>query len=124
MKNIICFIILVSSLAFAQQHSKITRLFEKDGLDIHFIFYSYGNGIEDNGVVIFLKNKNDYSISYSFRLIFRSGKVDKTSKVTGKLKALEKRTGSKDGLYFIPYKDKRKITDVGISAVKVDKLIE
>ncbi|MGA7837263.1 MAG: hypothetical protein WB996_04810 [Ignavibacteriaceae bacterium] len=105
-----------------KQFSPLTRLFEKNGLEIYFIYYSEGNGVKNNGVVVYLANRNDYAVSYQFNLIFRAGKTDKSTLVSGSMKPLESRTGSNDGLYFIPYKDKRSITEVGISGCKVEPI--
>ena len=119
------FFILILSSSLAAQHrefSPLIKLFEKNGLEIYFIYYSEGNGIKDNGVVIFLANKNDYPVSYQFNLLFRAGKTSASTFVSGRLKTLENKTGSNEGLYFIPFRDKRSITEVGISGCKVEKL--
>lgn len=124
MNKMFFLIFLVSVFVPAQQKpfDALNKLFEKDGLDIYFIYYNEGNGVKDNGVVIYLRNRNDYSVSYNFKLNFRSGKIDKINFVEGKLKPLEERTGSNDGLYFIPFEDKRTITEVGISGCRVEKI--
>ena len=75
-------------------------------------------------MVVFLSNKNDFPVKYKFTLIFRAGKVDKQEVVEGKLKANEMITGSTSGLYFIPYQDKRTITEVGITRVSIEKISE
>ncbi len=124
MKFTIYLLLIFSFFIQAQQkeYSPLTQLFENNGLEIYFIYYSEGNGIKNNGVVVYLKNRNNYAVSYEFKLIFRAGKMDKSTLVSGKMKPLESRTGSNDGLYFIPYKDKKSITEVGISGCRVDRI--
>ncbi len=97
------------------------KLIESIGLEISFIFYSEGDGIENNGVVIFLENKNEFSIKYKFKLIFRADTLDHSENVEGFLKPGKKITGSTAGLFWIPFKDKRTITQVGIQGLKVNK---
>lgn len=124
MKTVIFLLLIFSSFAAGQQKrfSPLNKLFEKNGLEIYFIYYSEGNGIKDNGVVIFLINKNNYPVSYRFNLIFRASNFDKSLEVKGRLKALEKKTGSNDGLYYIPYGNKKAITEVGISGCRVERI--
>ena len=123
MKRIIFLIFLIAFPVNAQDKldSAFKKLIKKDGLEIYFVFYSEGNGINDNGVVIYLSNKNDYRISYHFKLIFRADTVDKFQYVSGILKPLERKTGSNEGLFFIPFKDKRTISEVGITNYRVEK---
>ena len=101
---------------------QMKKIVEKDGLGIYFLFYSEGNGIEDNGVVIYLKNDNNYKLKYTFQLVFRADEFEKEQQVTGILKAFERRTGSNDGLYFIPFTDKRNVTEVGVRELTLEKI--
>ena len=102
-------------------NAQMKKIVEKDGLGIYFLFYSEGNGIEHNGVVIYLKNENNYPVDYSFMLIFRADQTEKEQEVNGILKALERKTGSNEGLYFIPFADKRSISEVGVTKIRVNK---
>ena len=102
-------------------NAQMKKIVEKDGLGIYFLFYSEGNGIEHNGVVIYLKNENNYPVVYSFMLIFRADQTEKEQEVNGILKALERKTGSNEGLYFIPFADKRSISEVGVTKIRVNK---
>ena len=111
--------ILASGISSADGQMK--KIVEKDGLGIYFLFYHEGNGIENNGVVIYLTNKNDFPIDYSFQLIFRADESEREQEVKGSLKAMERKTGSNDGLYFIPFEDKRSIIEVGVKKIKVTK---
>lgn len=100
------------------------KLYEQNGFLVQFLFYSEGDGVHNNGVVIFLTNKNNFDISYRFNLIFRATSVDKKERVIGYLRAGEKKVGSNDGLYFIPFKNDKSITEVGISKCKVEKKLK
>ena len=95
------------------------KLFNQEGFVVSFIFYSEGDGDENNGVVIYLENKNDYNISYSFTLIFRAGATDRLRTINGTMIPREKRTGSHDELYFIPFEDGRTLSEVGIKNCKI-----
>jgi hypothetical protein len=64
---------------------------------------------------------NEFDIAYGFSLIFRATSIDKTERVNGYLKAGEKKVGSNEGLYFIPFKDDKSITEVGIKSCKVER---
>lgn len=109
--------VLICSPAYSQ----MKKIVEKDGLGIYFLFYSEGNGVENNGVVIYLENKNNYPIRYTFQLIFRTETGEKEQEVEGLLKAGERKTGSNEGLYFIPFEDKRSIIELGVKKIRVDK---
>jgi hypothetical protein len=118
--GILLAVLIVAGISFADGPMK--KIVEKDGLGIYFLFYSEGNGIEDNGVVIYLKNENDYKIGYSFNLVFRTPESEREQEVRGILNALERRTGSNDGLYFIPFSDKRSISEVGVRKIRIEKI--
>ena len=60
-------------------------------------------------------------IDYSFSLIFRADQTEKEQEVKGILKAGERKTGSNEGLYFIPFADKRSISEVGVTKIRVIK---
>jgi len=85
------------------------------------LFYSEGDGEENNSVVIYLENKNDYNISYKFKLIFCAGAIDRVKTIDGRMIPRERRTGSNDELYFIPFEDGRSLSEVGIKNCKVKR---
>ncbi len=115
-------IVACSSVSFPQDdEGPFKTLYDRNGFLVQFLFYSEGNGVHNNGVVIFLTNKNDFDISYRFNLIFRATSIDKTERVSGYLIAGEKKVGSNEGLYFIPFRDDKSITEVGISKCEVEK---
>ena len=67
--KVIIILVLIAG-GISQASGQMKKIVEKDGLGIYFLFYSEGNGIEHNGVVIYLKNENQYPINYSFILMF------------------------------------------------------
>ena len=121
----IIIIVTYSCVCFSHDsHSPFKKLYDQNGLLVQFIFYSEGNGVNNNGVVIFITNKNEIDITYSFNLVFRAITIDKIERISGYLKAGEKRVGSNDGLYFIPFEDDKSISEVGINSCKVEKQYE
>ena len=67
----IIIIVTYSSVCSSQDsHSPFKKLYDRNGFLIQFIFYSEGDGVHNNGVVIFLTNKNEFDITYSFNLGF------------------------------------------------------
>jgi hypothetical protein len=117
-----CAILLLfcSSTILSQNNDgPFKKLFNREGFVVSFIFYSEGDGDENNGVVIHLENKNNYNISFEFTLIFRAGAIDRVKTIDGRMIPLEKRTGSNDRLYFIPFEDGRSLSEVGIKSCKV-----
>ena len=114
--------LMLSNLILPQNNEgPFKKLYDNHGLIVSFIFYSEGDGEKNNGVVIYLENKNEYDILFKFALIFRAVNIDREKLTTGTLKAKEKRTGSNDGLFFIPFKDGRSLSEVGIRNVRVSK---
>jgi hypothetical protein len=121
----IIIIVAYSSVWFSQDNQDpFKKLYDQNGLLVQFLFYSEGDGVHNNGVVIFLTNKNEFDIAYSFTLVFRATSIDETETVSGYLKAGERKVGSNEGLYFIPFKDDKSITEVGISKCEVEKQVK
>lgn len=98
------------------------KLFELDGLEVRFLFYSEGNGVKDNGINVLLKNNNLHGISYSFEIIFKSGNKEHKEKITGILNANEMKTGSTAKLFFLPFNDGTQIKHVGATKIRVKKI--
>ena len=96
-------------------------LFNAEGFKVSFIFYSNADNYHD-GVVIKVHNKNNRSISYRFQLIFRSDTVDNNALVEGSLKPGETKTGSNSHLFWVPFKDGKTISEVGIRGCRVNYL--
>ena len=116
------FLILSNLIIPQNNEGPFKKLYDNNGMIVSFIFYSEGDGEKNNGEVIYLENKNNYSISFQFTLIFRAGAIDRVRAVDGTMIPREKRTGSNDGLYFIPFEDGRSLSEVGIKRCRVEKI--
>jgi len=116
------FLILSILIIPQNNESPFKKLYDNHGLMVSFIFYSEGDGEKNNGVVIYLENKNDYNISFQFTLIFRAGAIDRVRTIDGTMIPRERRTGSNDELYFIPFEDGRSLSEVGIKSCKVRRI--
>ena len=115
--------LIFSNLIIPQKNEDpFKKLYDNHGLIVSFIFYSEGDGDENNGVVIYLENKNEYNISFKFTLIFRASAIDRVRTVEGTMIPQEKRTGSNDEFYFIPFEDGRSLSEVGIKNCKVKRI--
>jgi len=119
---VLTFLIVTNLIIPQNNESPFKKLYDNHGLIVSFIFYSEGDGDENNGVVIYLENKNDHNISFQFTLIFRAGANDRVRTINSTLIPWEKRTGSNDELYFIPFKDGRSLSAVGIKSCKVRRI--
>ena len=118
------FLILSNLIIPQNNEGPFKKLYDNHGLIVSFIFYSEGDGEKNNGVVIYLENKNDYNISFQFTLIFRAGAIDRVRTIDGTMIPGEKRTGSNDGLYFIPFEDGRSLSEVGIKGCRAEKVFK
>lgn len=98
-----------------------TRIIERDGLDISYIFYSEADNV-NNGVVLRLHNRNDYPVRYAFTVIFRGPKAQSRAPVEGTLKAGEMLTGDENGLFWVPFDNRRRIGEVGLRDIEVRRL--
>ncbi|MEE9118975.1 MAG: hypothetical protein V3U02_10340 [Calditrichia bacterium] len=116
------FLILSNLIIPQNNEGPFKKLYDNHGLIVSFIFYSEGDGEKNNGVVIYLENKNDYNISFQFKLIFRVGAIDRVKTIDGRMIPRERRTGSNDELYFIPFEDGRSLSEVGIKSCKVRRI--
>lgn len=93
-------------------------LLTHDGVTFKYLFYREANNV-NNGVVILLTNTNEYAIDYRFKVVFRSGTDQHIEEVSGSLKAGESKTGDRDGLFWIPFRDEREISEVGLRGYKI-----
>jgi hypothetical protein len=121
---IICGMMLATYDGFAQQFSgeeAWKTLLEHEGLRFRYIFYPEADS-NDDGVVVMLQNLNEYCISYRFTLIFESPEGSTTADAEGTLASLEMKTGSADGLFWIPFDDGRSIGAIGLRNYAVDRI--
>ena len=106
---------------FAPLHGPWTFLIKKDSVEAYFIYYTRADNTND-GVVIKLVNNNDYAVKYNFNAVFRSDTAEVENYAEGYLKANEIKTGSKEGLFFIPFKDGNSILEVGITRFRITRI--
>ncbi|MBU1101572.1 MAG: hypothetical protein KKA84_14320 [Bacteroidetes bacterium] len=121
--KILLFITILSLSIFSSQDSGKfgwRKLADKEGLYIEFLFYSEADNT-NNGVVVKLENKNDHSVEYDFDLIFRAEDEEKTQNVKGLLLPKQILTGSNEGLFWVPFKNGKFISEVGLKNLKAGK---
>jgi len=96
-------------------------ILDMDGVRASYIVYREADN-ENNGVVILLANRNEYEVSYRFKIIFRAAGAGHVAPVSGTLKAGESKTGDGDGLFWIPFKDGRTIGEIGVRGFRITPL--
>lgn len=118
------FIFLVGVAALPAQAQKIAGewawkpLLTHEGVAFKYIFYSEADS-ENNGVVVLLINHNAYAVTYRFKIVFRAGEDEVVEEVAGDLQAGQAKTGTADGLFWIPFSGGRSIGEVGLRGYKV-----
>lgn len=100
-----------------------TPIVEKNGVRFGYIFYSKADN-QNNGVVIRLRNQNDRPVRYAFTVIFRGPGGEATARAQGRLAPGEMKTGEKDGLFWIPFTDGRRVGEVGLRGIDIVPLTE
>jgi len=100
-----------------------TPIVEKRSVHFGYIFYSHADN-ENNGVVLRLQNQNDRPVRYDFTVIFRGPSGQATARATGRLGPGEMKTGDKDGLFWIPFRDGRRVGQVGLRGIDIVPLAE
>ena len=98
-----------------------TPIVTKGGVEFTYLFYSKADN-ENNGVVIRLRNENETAVRYAFTIIFRGPAGKATAHADGDLGPGETKTGEQDGLFWIPFKDGRRIGEVGLRGIDVTPL--
>ncbi len=115
-------IIFAAGMCLAQQDTTVlnpwTTLYKSDGVEASFIYYGQSAKNSD-GVVVKMRNFNDYGVDYNFVLIFRSDTLVKQESVSGNLKAHEIKTGSSEGLFWMPFSRGTWISEVGVRSFKI-----
>lgn len=105
------------------RESAWTTIVQREGVQFSYIFYSEAD-TRNNGLVLRLLNRNEYAVRYDFTVIFRGPKGETTASSKGTLEAGEIKTGENDGLFWIPFKDGRRIGEVGLRNVDVERIQE
>lgn len=98
-----------------------TPIVERNGVRISFIFYSEADNV-NNGVVIRLRNRNDYPVGYAFTVVFRGPSAEATARAEGELGAGEMKTGESAGLFWVPFEDGSSIGEVGLRGIEVTRM--
>ena len=93
-------------------------MLKHEGVEFKYIFYAEADS-ENNGVVVMLINRNDYAVTYQFKIIFRAVGAEVLKHVSGELDAKQAKTGDADGLFWIPFPDGRSIGEVGLRGYKI-----
>ena len=98
------------------------ELFEHEGVVFKYIYYKEADALND-GVVIMLENTNEFAVKYRFKVVFRSqGAEVESPPAEGVLDAGELKTGQPQGLFWTPFKDGRKIREVGLRGYKITRI--
>ena len=112
-------VFLFASLVNAEERESVwTKLYDKNGFNVSFVFYSEADS-KNNGVVVKLINESSERIHYKFKLIMRAVDKDAETNLNGWLDPGAILTGSDNGLLFIPFKDGTSIKAVGIKGVRL-----
>lgn len=99
-----------------------TPIVEREGVQIAYLFYSEADN-ENDGVVLRLRNRNDYPVRYAFTVIFRGPQAEATAQAEGTLEAGEMKTGENDGLFWIPFDEKGySVGEIGLRGIAVSRL--
>lgn len=103
-----------------------TPLFRHEGVAMSFIHYRRADN-ENSGVVLRLVNENEYAVRYRLKLAFLgvapSGEDEwRTGRAAGTLRAGQMKTGSDDGLFWVPFSDGRRIAEVRLPEYHVTPL--
>ena len=118
--TILVFSVNIYSQEAAPLNGPWTLLINKDSVYAYFIYYTHADN-HNHGIVLKLVNKNKFSINYRFDLIFLSDTLSHSEKVEGILKPNEIKTGSTEGLFWIPFRNGKSISDVGIKNFKITR---
>ena len=70
-------------------------------------------------MVIFLRNTNEFAVTYRFTAVFRSADAEETARAEGHLGPGEAKTGDADGLFWIPFDDDTPIVEIGVRGLAI-----
>lgn len=88
------------------------------GVQIAYLYYAEADNIND-GVVIRLSNDGDCPVRVSFTVVFRSSTREVAVDETYSLGPGERKTGTNDGLFWIPFQGGETIAEVGLRGLRV-----
>ncbi len=96
-----------------------TEITTHRGVRFTYIFYSRAD-TRNNGVVIRLENRNAHPVRYAFTVIFRTPTAERTAQARGSLDAGAMKTGEKDGLFWIPFREEgQTIGEIGLRGIRI-----
>lgn len=99
-----------------------TPIVERNGVEIAYLFYAEADN-ENNGVVLRLRNRNEYPVRYAFTVIFRAPQAEATARAEGHLGPGEMKTGENDGLFWIPFEETgHSVGEIGLRGIQVVRL--
>lgn len=99
----------------------LKKIMSKENVDIAYIYYKEGDGVKNNGLNLYIHNRNKFEIKISFILIFNTDSLSKEVFVKDTLNAGEISTGSTNNLYWLPFKKQIQIRELGIKKLKIEK---
>jgi len=101
-----------------------TPIVERKGVEIAYLFYAEADN-ENNGVVLRLRNQNEYPVRYAFTVVFRGPEAEATARAEGRLAPGEMKTGENDGLFWVPFEETgHSVGEIGLRAIQVVRLRE
>ncbi len=124
LRVVILFQLLSCSTACAQQfpgEDKWKMLLDHEGLTFRYLYHRKADS-RNAGVVLMLENTNSYAVTYAFKVVFSSteGK-EAVYAVSGEMAAGQRKAGSNDGLFWVPWSDQRVMATVGLRGYKVHR---
>lgn len=95
-----------------------TPIVTKNGVQFDYVFYRKADN-QNNGVVIRLRNVNQVAVRYAFTIIFRGPAGTTTAQAEGSLQPGEMKTGEPDGLFWVPFRDGRRVAEIGLRNIEI-----
>ena len=94
-------------------------LLEHEGVKFTYLYYARADGHDNSGLVLMIQNTNDFAVHYEFKIVFRSDDDEEIREASGSIDPNQRKTGSNDGLFWVPWDDQRAIASVGLRGYKI-----
>ena len=101
--------------------SKWKLLASVEGVEFRYLYYKAADGV-NAGLVMMLENTNDYAVSLTVKVVFRSDDAEVEQPLEQTLDPGQLKTGDRERLFWVPWEDGRAITQVGLRGYKVQRL--
>lgn len=98
-----------------------TTIVRRGGVQFDYVFYRKADN-RNNGVVIRLKNRNEYPVRYAFTILFRGPEGKEQATTKGILRAGEMKTGEANGLFWIPFAEGRRVGEIGLRGIEITRI--